>query len=78
MISLFQHGGPSHMDLTDPKPELSKYDGTEYSGDIQFSFVNEASKKLFGSPFQFSLMASVERSCRSCCHTPREWSTTFV
>ncbi|MCA9112345.1 MAG: DUF1501 domain-containing protein, partial [Planctomycetaceae bacterium] len=22
MISLFQHGGPSHMDLTDPKPEL--------------------------------------------------------
>ena len=24
MISLFQHGGPSHMDLTDPKPELTK------------------------------------------------------
>ncbi len=53
MISLFQHGGPSHMDLTDPKPELSRYDGTEYSGDIQFSFVNEASKKLLGSPFRF-------------------------
>lgn len=53
MISLFQHGGPSHMDLTDPKPELTRYDGTEYSGDIQFSFVNEASKKLLGSPFQF-------------------------
>jgi hypothetical protein len=53
MISMFQHGGPSHMDLTDPKPELSKYNGTEYSGDIQFSFVNEASKKLLGSPFRF-------------------------
>ncbi len=53
MISLFQHGGPSHMDLTDPKPELSKYDGTDYSGDIQFSFVNEASKKLLGSPYEF-------------------------
>ncbi|MCA9132550.1 MAG: DUF1501 domain-containing protein [Planctomycetales bacterium] len=53
MISLFQHGGPSHMDLTDPKPELSKFDGTEYSGEIQFSFVNQASKKLLGSPFQF-------------------------
>ncbi len=53
MISLFQHGGPSHMDLTDPKPELTKFHGTEYSGDIQFSFVNEASKKLLGSPFQF-------------------------
>jgi hypothetical protein len=53
MISLFQHGGPSHMDLTDPKPELTKYSGTEYSGDIHFSFVNQASKKLLGSPFRF-------------------------
>ncbi|QDV27548.1 hypothetical protein Q31a_59370 [Aureliella helgolandensis] len=53
MISLFQHGGPSHMDLTDPKPELTKYAGTEYTGDIHFSFVNQASKKLLGSPFKF-------------------------
>lgn len=53
MISLFQHGGPSHMDLTDPKPELTKFSGTEYQGDIHFSFVNEASKKLMGSPFKF-------------------------
>ncbi|MFO0942373.1 MAG: DUF1501 domain-containing protein [Pirellulales bacterium] len=49
MISLFQHGGPSHMDLTDPKPELSKYHGTDYPGDIHFSFVNQASKKLLGT-----------------------------
>lgn len=54
MISLFQHGGPSHMDLTDPKPELTKYSGTDYTGDIHFSFVNEASKKLLGSPFRFA------------------------
>ena len=53
MISLFQHGGPSHMDLTDPKPELSKFSGTDYQEDIQFSFVNEASKKLLGSPWTF-------------------------
>jgi hypothetical protein len=53
MISLFQHGGPSHMDLTDPKPELTKYSGTDYPGDVQFSFVNQASKKLLGSPFRF-------------------------
>ncbi len=53
MISLFQHGGPSHMDLTDPKPELTKYSGTDYQGDIHFSFVNQASKKLLGSPFRF-------------------------
>ncbi|RPI77183.1 MAG: DUF1501 domain-containing protein, partial [Planctomycetaceae bacterium] len=27
MISLFMHGGPSHVDLYDPKPELSKRNG---------------------------------------------------
>ena len=53
MISMFMHGGPSHMDLMDPKPELTKYDGTEYSGDVQFSFVNRASKTLMGSPWKF-------------------------
>ena len=34
MISLFQHGGPSHMDLFDPKPELTRLDGKSYDGDI--------------------------------------------
>ncbi|WP_437224551.1 DUF1501 domain-containing protein [Planctomicrobium sp. SH661] len=53
MISLFQHGGPSHMDLMDPKPELTRLSGTEYSGEVGFSFVNRASKKLFGSPWKF-------------------------
>jgi len=54
MISLFQHGGPSHLDLTDPKPELTKHSGSDYPGDIHFSFVNQASKKLLGSPFTFA------------------------
>lgn len=54
MISLFQHGGPSHMDLTDPKPELTKFHGTDYQGEVGFSFVNQASKKLLGSPFAFA------------------------
>ncbi len=53
MISLFMHGGPAHMDLLDPKPELTKRHGTEYSDDVQYSFVNRASKKLFGSPWKF-------------------------
>ncbi len=53
MISLFMHGGPSHMDLTDPKPELTRAHGKEFSGDIQYSFVNRASKTLLGSPWQF-------------------------
>ncbi len=53
MISLFQHGGPSHMDLMDPKPELNRLSGTEYQGEIKYSFVNRASKKLLGSPWKF-------------------------
>ena len=53
MISLFMHGGPAHMDLLDPKPELTKRHGTEYADDVQYSFVNRASKKLFGSPWKF-------------------------
>lgn len=54
MISLFQHGGPSHMDLMDPKPELTKHDGTDYPGKVQFSFANAASKKLLGSKWKFA------------------------
>lgn len=54
MISLFQHGGPSHVDLTDPKPELTRLSGTDYPGDIHYSFVNRASKKLLGSPWKFA------------------------
>lgn len=53
MISLFMHGGPSHVDLFDPKPELTKSHGQDYGGDVHFSFVNRASKKLFGTPWKF-------------------------
>ena len=53
MISLFQHGGPSHVDLLDPKPELTQRDGQTYDGEVTFSFTNVASRKLLGSPFQF-------------------------
>ena len=54
MISLFMHGGPAHMDLLDPKPELTKFSGTDYPGEVIYSFVNRASKKLLGSPWQFA------------------------
>src|SRR5438046_4663237 len=53
MISLFMHGGPSHIDLFDPKPELTKRSGEDYAGEIKFSFVDRATKKLFGSPWKF-------------------------
>ena len=54
MISLFQHGGPSHVDLFDPKPELTRHSGSDYPGEVEFSFVNRASKTLFGSPWRFA------------------------
>src|SRR6476646_1994039 len=54
MISLFMHGGPSHMDLLDPKPELTKRNGEEYQGNVEYSFTNRASKKLLGSPWKFA------------------------
>jgi hypothetical protein len=54
MISLFMHGGPSHVDLLDPKPELTRCNGLDYNGEVGYSFVNRASRKLFGSPFRFA------------------------
>lgn len=54
MISLFMHGGPSHVDLLDPKTELSRRSGEDYPGEITYSFIDRASKKLFGSPWKFT------------------------
>lgn len=54
MISLFMHGGPSHVDLFDPKPELSMRSGEDYPGEVVYSFVNRASKKLLGTPWKFA------------------------
>ena len=53
MISLFMHGGPAHMDLTDPKPELQRLNGKTYQGDVQYSFIKRASKRLLGSRWKF-------------------------
>ena len=53
VICLFQHGGPSQMDLFDPKPELNKRDGQDYpGGDLEIHFDKQAGK-LLQSPFQF-------------------------
>ncbi len=54
MISLFMMGGPSQMDLFDPKPMLTKYDGQKFPGEIKYDNLAQASAKVFGSPFKFS------------------------
>jgi hypothetical protein len=53
MISLFMHGGPAHMELTDPKPELTRLDGKTFQGDIAYSFIKRASKRLLGARWKF-------------------------
>src|SRR5262245_53016812 len=53
MISLFMQGGPSHIDLLDPKPVLARLDGSRYSGDIQYDNAAQASPRLLGSPWRF-------------------------
>jgi hypothetical protein len=53
VICLFQHGGPSQMDLFDPKPELNKWNGKDYPGtDLEIHFDKQAGK-LLESPFKF-------------------------
>src|ERR1051325_6406607 len=53
VLFLFMEGGPSHVDLFDPKPELTKRHGEDYKGDVDYSFFERASKKLFASPWKF-------------------------
>ncbi len=52
VICLFQHGGPSQMDLFDPKPALAKYHGKPYPGSLEIHF-NKAAGNLLASPFRF-------------------------
>src|SRR5438552_14638952 len=52
VICLFQHGGPSQMDLFDPKPELNKHHGKAYPGQVEAHFHTQVGKVL-GSPYKF-------------------------
>jgi hypothetical protein len=53
VICLFQHGGPSQMDLFDPKPALLKHHGKPYPGQLEIHFNTQAGNVL-ASPFRFS------------------------
>jgi len=53
VICLFQHGGPSQMDLFDPKPALTKFHGKPYPGELEIHFNNQAGNVL-ASPFKFA------------------------
>ena len=54
VISLFQHGGPSQMDLFDYKPALNKWSGKPYpGGELEVHFDKQAGNVL-GAPYEFS------------------------
>src|SRR5947209_5273781 len=53
VICLFQHGGPSQMDLFDPKPELTKQNGRPHPDKLEAHFHTQQGK-LLASPFKFS------------------------
>lgn len=53
VICLFQHGGPSQMDLFDPKPELTKHHGKPHPDKLEVHFHTQQGK-LLSSPFKFA------------------------
>ncbi|MCC7335136.1 MAG: DUF1501 domain-containing protein [Pirellulaceae bacterium] len=53
MISLFMQGGPSQMDLLDPKPLLNKLHMQKFPGEIKYDNAAQASSLVFGSPWKF-------------------------
>src|SRR5262249_48953905 len=46
-------GGPSHIDLFDPKPELQKRDGQQHPDDVEVLQPGSDTKKLMATPFKF-------------------------
>jgi hypothetical protein len=53
VIQLFQHGGPSHVDLLDPKPELNRRSGQPMPASFTDLVKITPHGNLLGSPFRF-------------------------
>jgi hypothetical protein len=54
MISMFMQGGPSHIDLFDPKPELEKLNGKKFPGEVKYDDAAHASTTVLASPWKFA------------------------
>ena len=57
MISLFMQGGPSQVDLFDPKPELTKLDGKKFPGGFTYNDMmmstNPTTDTVLACPWKF-------------------------
>src|SRR6516165_852334 len=51
VIQLFMHGGPSHVDLLDPKPMLAKFDGKKPPKEVADD--EKITGNLLKSPYRF-------------------------
>ena len=54
IILLMQNGGPSQMDLFDPKPELKQREGQSHPQGVESFQPGSENNKLMASPFKFS------------------------
>ena len=53
VIFMMQNGGPSQMDLFDPKPELTKFDGKIHAEKVEMFQPGSEGNKLLASPLTF-------------------------
>jgi hypothetical protein len=53
MISMLMLGGPSQIDLFDPKPELMRRNGQSFPGDVKFDNPAQASREIMAPAWKF-------------------------
>jgi hypothetical protein len=53
VILLMQNGGPSQMDLFDPKPDLTRFEGKVHGEKVEMFQKGSEANKLLGTPFRF-------------------------
>src|SRR5688572_22438516 len=57
-ICIFLEGGPSQMDLFDPKPKLNELHGQalpeSFTKNVRFAFIQKETATVMGSPRKFS------------------------
>ena len=78
VIQLFQNGGPSQVDLFDPKPMLTKFAGSAPSRDIvnQIEFADQVGLRASVSLSSLPNTANAAwRSLRRCRISPDAWTT---
>lgn len=54
VIFLMQNGGPSQMDLFDPKPELNRLAGQVFRDKVEMFQTGSETNQLLGTPYQFA------------------------